>query len=165
MFVQIPDDVTFYVLFSPAGTPVDFWLEDDPDLPGPVCSDCATEKQTSDARCPHAPKKKTMSFAVDFVRRTLLVDRSFGTDMDAVVVAQELRGYFAGKRPGEWVDLPKLALDKLLGAMRKPEGGYAPLVMSALTTFFSALENAKEKRPDLPSAAPKTHALTAKRKR
>ena len=128
MFITIPLSKHLIVLLNASNRmPVEAWAAGDSDAP---------EGESTE-----------YSFVSYFIRRTLLIDPSWGQDMNGILTCQELRGYFAGKQPGDVVEVPKEAYDKLLAVMRRPTGGYPPVIACHLLPFFDAIEKATRERP------------------
>jgi hypothetical protein len=127
MQITVPPDVRIHVLYDNSGQPCDYWFAGEKGIPEPL-----------------KEKEMRISFCVDFIRRTLLADQSFGADMNAVLTSQELRGYFANGKPKSVVSVPRVAYDKLVTTMKNPSKPYHPITMGAISSFFSAVLDAKE---------------------
>jgi hypothetical protein len=97
----------------------------------------------SDPEAPPGPRAD-FAFVRHFLGQCLLADASWGKDMAGVYMAQEIRGAFAAKKPGDVVDLPKAAHDRLLGVMKNPAVGYAAPTMGLALDFLAAIEKAED---------------------
>lgn len=107
---------------------------------GPVQAwDLASD--SSDA--PEGAIGQPFEFVRHFVGQTLLADPSWGKDMARVYQAQEIRGAFKGKGPGDVVDLPKDHYDALLSVMKAPAAGYSAPIMGCALDYFAAVEKAE----------------------
>lgn len=133
MFITVPENVRLRLLVDSQNRPIDAYAEGDPEAPAP----------------PDGAKWPTteLEFVRDFVRRVLLNDKSWGATMDLVYAAEELRGLFHGKKPGDAVELTKAQHDALMGVLRAPAEGYSQVIAPMLVSFFHAIERASSKRP------------------
>lgn len=86
-----------------------------------------------------------VSFAEFLRERT--ADAVFGTDLDAIMLAVEIRQSFLGSAPGGVVGLQLPAWEALCKAIRKPTVGYNPAVMIQLIDYARAVIDAPSKAP------------------
>ena len=124
--ITIPASKSLVVVSSASG-PVQAWdvTEPNPDAPeGAVGS--------------------PFEFVRHFVGQTLLADPSWGKSMDSVYQAQEIRGAFRSKQPGDVAELPKGHFDALHAVMKNPATGYSAVVMGCALDFFAALDKPTE---------------------
>lgn len=124
MFLTIPKHITIKRLIA-NGNLVDVYTEDDPDAP-----------QEAEAA--------EFQFVRDFIRRTILADKTFGETQEAIYAGQEIRGALAGKSPGDEVSLSSDQHSRIVRAMKQPTNGYHPQIMACLTPFLRAVDRATE---------------------
>jgi len=131
MYIKIPQDISLIVLGNAqTGEVIDVWEAHDPDAP-------------KDA------KPQEFEFYRGFLRRNILNDPSWGESMDGIFCAQELRGVFADKQPGDVVKLTKDQYDRLLKVVKNPRKGYNPAIFSVLVPYLRAIEGATDKDPQV----------------
>lgn len=112
-----------------------------------LVSDKGVVMQAWDVTKPNPDAPKAESFPYEFVRnfigQTLLADVAWGRDMAGVYAAQEIRGAFVGKKPGQIAELSKEQHERLLAVMRAPSAGYSAPIMGCALDFFEAIEKAE----------------------
>lgn len=83
-------------------------------------------------------------FARHFISHTILSDAAFGQDEETRCSAQEIRGLFKDKKPGQKVNVPERDWDRVRDVIKKPSRPYQmPQLMAQLGSFFSAWKEAE----------------------
>lgn len=147
-YVTIPASLSLYVLAGPSG-PVDTIDAHDR---------AAVSAALSAGELMLASVPTEVQFVRDFVRRTLLADRAFGADAEALDIAALIRGAFsaiddAGRSawlaPGDVAELEDAWHARLVAVAAAPTAGYNPAIGAAMARgrFFLALrEQAKSEK-------------------
>lgn len=131
-YIRIPPPKRLVVGINPTTREIaGVWELDDPEV---------------DAMKP-APEPQELEFVRDFVRRTLLNDQSWGTEVARIYMAMDLRTAFHGKQSGDVVALVEDEWEALCEVVRKPARGYVPALVVHFGDWLDAILEADKKPP------------------
>lgn len=133
VYLKIPDNLILYVGVSASGEVVEAYAPDDPDRPD-------------------GWESRELEFVRDFMRRFVLLDPSWGREMDRMYMAMDLRGTFHGRSPGDVVELSKDEHEAICEIVKKPGKGYTPALAVHFGPWFRAVLEASEKQPAIDNA-------------